>query len=923
MKRNMVQGFRRMPGLWASGLPGLRTVLALFFMLAALVADANSEQPYEQNRTAAFPRQRHVLLLYSSSYLPAYQHLTSAFITELESFGLASTQIHFETMEASIGDSEDKNKRFHEWLREKYAGINMDVVVTVGEQSRSFILDKAVELFPGSAIICTMSRDYSRQTIPGHKLVEVMYRYDFASTIKLAQHLFPKTKLCYVVIGSGNIDQLKTPEITSALEGFSEQISVKFSSGQTLDEILDVVSSLPLDSIVLYITVYNDASGYPSTPLSVARHVVKASASPVFGLYDTLVGSGMIGGSMVSPAQAGKNAARYVYEMICQEPSLPQLTIIPPAYQTVLNWKELERWGIDQGKLPPGVIIFNQPVTIWSQYRSMVVAGLSVIAVLSAMVLALILLNRSRRRAERDARQQKILITGLLDAIQESALLLDTNNVILYANKTASSRFKSAIADLSGHSMDDLAPEELRDTYKTSMVMAIGTGVRQHFVGVYHGRNIDNIVYPISVDGQVCQLAVLALDVTEHVRTRERLHQSLDSLQAQKNDLQKALAWKTVIIENPALLLLVNDRARIVTEVSPGFCSAMASRAEELVGCDSELLFAECEGASQAYAMMDAGSTVQLERKMRRRNGKTSWVLAVGSKMSFPEGPGEYIWVFVDITDRKSAEERETQMLQADKMISMGVMASGIAHEINNPNNSICINAPLLHSVWAGVVNVLDAHAASNPDFHVGLLPYARVREHVPKLIQGIIDGSSRIKNIVHDMKDFVSQKPGDFRDDLDVNAIVASSLNLLSKKLTQYTSNLNIKLGENLPRIRGNAQHLEQVVINLLINAAESLPDVSHTVEVETSHDARRGLILLVVRDNGKGITPEDMPHIFDPFFTTKRESGGTGLGLAISRNIVTAHNGDLVFHSHPGAGTTATVELRISGHAFAQEQA
>jgi len=259
----------------------------------------------------------------------------------------------------------------------------------------------------------------------------------------------------------------------------------------------------------------------------------------------------------------------------------------------------------------------------------------------------------------------------------------------------------------------------------------------------------------------------------------------------------------------------------------------------------------------------------------------------------------------------REAQQRELQLLHADKMISLGTMASGIAHEINNPNNFISVNAPLLKKTWEGVVEVLDETAEGNGDLKIGRIPYSRAREQIPALLGGIMEGSERIRAIVRDMKEFINQSSPGMEEQVDLNSVVRSSLNLLSNKLNKSTRNLHVEYGKNIPLLKGNAQRLEQVVVNLLLNAAESLPDSEKAITVKTSYDGDRQLIDLTVTDEGCGIDPETLRRIFDPFFTTKREAGGTGLGLAISLSIVKAHGGRIQISSGEREGTTAVVEL------------
>ena len=145
----------------------------------------------------------------------------------------------------------------------------------------------------------------------------------------------------------------------------------------------------------------------------------------------------------------------------------------------------------------------------------------------------------------------------------------------------------------------------------------------------------------------------------------------------------------------------------------------------------------------------------------------------------------------------------------------------------------------------------------------------------------------------------------------MDINQIVRASLNLASNYLKKATTNQVVDLAPDLPPLRGNARRLEQVVINLLLNACDALESDEAEIRVATRRDG--GHVVVEVADSGRGIAAADLPHITDPFFTTRRHAGGTGLGLSISAGIVEEHGGRLEFESEPGRGTTARIVLPV----------
>ncbi|MEN6440624.1 MAG: ATP-binding protein [Syntrophobacter sp.] len=388
---------------------------------------------------------------------------------------------------------------------------------------------------------------------------------------------------------------------------------------------------------------------------------------------------------------------------------------------------------------------------------------------------------------------------------------------------------------------------------------------------------------------------------------RDLQDRALDGLRESEATLQAILASIPV-----GVLLMDADSGTILT----------ANRsAAELLGIPPEQMAGRpCPGCFESFVREESAGGLQnrnretsFEDTIAGLDGHEVYVLKTVDRVSL-EGKAHLIGCLLDITKRKIAErearERADQLLHADKMISLGVMAAGITHEINNPNNFISLNAPMLKRAWESVLGILDEYAEKNGDFLVEKTPYSRARKHVPSLLNGIIEGSERIRNIVWDIKEFVSQKPSGAVEEVDINSILRSSLNLLTNKLDKSTKNLVVDYGENIPMVAANGQRVEQVMINLILNAAEALTDETQALNIRSYRDDG-GKVVLEVRDGGEGIKPENLGRIFDPFFTTKRETGGTGLGLAISQKIVEAYGGRILISSTAGEGTTAVLEL------------
>ncbi len=252
----------------------------------------------------------------------------------------------------------------------------------------------------------------------------------------------------------------------------------------------------------------------------------------------------------------------------------------------------------------------------------------------------------------------------------------------------------------------------------------------------------------------------------------------------------------------------------------------------------------------------------------------------------------------------------QAQLIQADKLAAIGTLASGIAHEINNPNGLLLLNISLLKRLSTDVLRTLDEHQIDENCTLAGI-PYPMLREHLPNLLKDMEGASTRIGEIVDDLKDF-ARTDSTQRDNLySLNEPTQAALRLLEHTLWKTTERLEVVLDPGLPLIRGSSQKTEQVLINLIVNACQALENRQQGIYISTECSADKTEVRFVIKDEGCGIPAENIPLLRDPFFTTKRETGGTGLGLSISDTIIKAHCGTMEIESKHGEGTKVTLHL------------
>ncbi|MGE5255030.1 MAG: ATP-binding protein [Hyphomicrobiales bacterium] len=255
--------------------------------------------------------------------------------------------------------------------------------------------------------------------------------------------------------------------------------------------------------------------------------------------------------------------------------------------------------------------------------------------------------------------------------------------------------------------------------------------------------------------------------------------------------------------------------------------------------------------------------------------------------------------------------ETEQQLQQAQKMETLGTLVAGVAHEINNPINLILYNLPLLQKTWSDFMPVLMDLRQRQPERKFGGFTYDFLKDHLPQLIADMEMAANRVVKIVADLKNFSRQSNMAEKAPLNINTAVHNALRLSQSTLRKAGVHVKLELAESLPDIEGDLQNIEQVVLNIVINAVQAIDHPHGEIRIETGFTAKDGRIYLRISDNGRGVSPDLGDRIFMPFVTDKQAQGGTGLGLSVTYSLVKAHGGEITFELRPSGGTTFSVVL------------
>ncbi len=371
-------------------------VALLFLSLAAVAAD--------------HPGPARILILNSFSRENSpYEVFASHFRSELAQ--RVSTPIAF--YDASLDGAHFDPARdagpFVRFLHDSFADVRPDLVIPLGPLANAFYAQHREELFADSPVLAALGEERAMQGVElGARDASVVLRLDIRQLFEHMLQVLPQTSTIAIVIGDSPIERYWVNVLHTETRPFEERVSFLYLNKLSLDETKRRAAALPANSAILFVQMYVDGAGV-SRQQDLALNVVHATANaPMFGLYTSQLGKGIVGGPLVSEQDAAVRAAKIARAMLAGEvpsqPALRQIELGTPAY----DWRELQRWGIPEGRLPQeSTILFRQP-SLWEQYKWAIIAGVGVVILQSVLLTGLLIQRTHRRRAEEEA----LLLSG-------------------------------------------------------------------------------------------------------------------------------------------------------------------------------------------------------------------------------------------------------------------------------------------------------------------------------------------------------------------------------------------------------------------------------------------------------------------------------------------------------------------------------
>ena len=455
-------------------------------------------------------------------------------------------------------------------------------------------------------------------------------------------------------------------------------------------------------------------------------------------------------------------------------------------------------------------------------------------------------------------------------------------------------------------------PERLKEASSKIYDQALTEGISYEHSNITFEGKKGQFIYSVKIS----PLRDLKNMIVGAIITREDITQK----RALEQEIKETKDYLESIFEASVDGIVVSDYQGVLTRVNNAFLKMLGYSREELIGMNT-MEFSTGVPEHRAAQMemfallMEKGKVPPVEMGWKKKDGSSlpveQTVAALNDKKGNLSG---VVAILRDITEKKKAEEKQRQLqhqlIQAEKMASIGRLAGGIAHEINNPLSGVVTNLELVKGLESiDMKKIIDECIMTNPhaectrkmeEFYNN---FQKIEVKKNRWLETAYKGGMRCKKMIKELLIFSRPSTPKEEAEVDLNECIADSIDIIGHQLEIKNIRVDKELKTDIPKLWGNRRELEQIFLNLLINSSHAIGEKGGIIKVETWMESNS--VIAKVADTGCGISEENIDKIFDPFFTTKEVGEGTGLGLAIIYEIIEKHGGKIEVKSKVNAGT------------------
>ena len=381
-----------------------------------------------------------VLLLYDErTDLPGLKALDARLVQTLSTGLPGAIDIYREAMDLSRFQSEGYPPLLRNYLRAKYAGKKIDVVIAALGPALDFMIVHGSEVFPGASVVfCGIDRrELGSRRLPAN-ITGVLLKREFAPTLQTALRLQPRTQRVLLVAGNSEFDRRLVDQARAEFQAVPPRVPVEYLVGLPMAGLLDTLRQLPPETVVLYSTIFADGTGKPFVPHEAAEQIARTANAPVYAFLDQYLGRGIVGGHLYSLDAHGAAAARLALQILAGTPPSALPPIEPPASRDMFDARQLRRWDISERRLPADAIVWNRIISPWQRYRTTILIILGVLLLQSGTIISLLFERRKRLRTQAALRESEARATeqrSELTHLGRVALVGELSNALAHEMK--------------------------------------------------------------------------------------------------------------------------------------------------------------------------------------------------------------------------------------------------------------------------------------------------------------------------------------------------------------------------------------------------------------------------------------------------------------------------------------------------------
>lgn len=804
------------------------------------------------------------------------------------------------------------------YLGAKYRGLRIDVVVPVGGLAVQFATERLRVYLPDIPVVFTLANEplVRVDALPANVTGLLRDRQSaFASTFAMARSLQPDAERVVVVGGNAPNDSLPFVQAVRAVTRRQDPLDVVELQGLAFDTLLRRLHSLPPRTIVLLADLRRDARGQVFDPWEIVPTLARASSAPMYAPARGWIGDGIVGGATAGPGldAEARRTGQLIVRVLGRRPgdALPPVEMIRGSL--VADWRQLRRWGLSERRLPSGTELLFHERPAWQRYKTAILVGFGLIAAQSLLIGSLLVERRRRKQAQLAVEDQtayeqtiaELTTDGIRHASNETPRALEdalarvgryagahTAVLIEYPDIPFRPPSRLAWSEQSGTTTGDVSitatPSPFPGSGSRLDIALVADGMPIGTLELYSAdparRWPERMVGRLDAAGELIAAAMARARAARAIRRGEELNQAVLA----------SFSSPIAILDRNGTIIRVNDAWRQIAErtgVDP--CRDGFLGENYLDECRR----AEGRGSVDAHEVRKGIEAVLSHRawpfrhEYRWSSPEERWYEMVVDRLDRVDGGA--IVTHLDITDRRiaerEAEETRRQVTHMGRVAMVGELASAISHELRQPLAAIRANAE------AGAL-ILNQHPPEVTE--------------AKEIFMDIVVDDVRASEIIDHIRTLL-RKEEPAKAALSLNEICRQAVHLVQRDAALRSTRLELALEPRLPSVIGDPVQLQQVVLNLILNAIDAAATSNGEREVVVGTARRASEVEIFVRDTGRGLPPNVEKRLFESFFSTKAH--GLGMGLAIARSIVERHHGQMRAENYAAGGAVFRVMLPL----------